>query len=105
MTMTGEPGGPPVPNKMVRECGMVTTMSPCPMCAGAVIQFGMPLVVMAENVTAPGGEKILADHGVEVVNMKDMGCVAMVSEWIRGDGAQIWDNPDLATPFKRQWNK
>lgn len=100
-TLTGEPGGPPVPDNMLPECAMFTTMSPCPMCSGACILYGIKLVVLAENETSASGEPILADHGVEVVNLKDQGILGMFREWVKQDGGKIWGNPQLATPQQR----
>ena len=48
---------------------MYTTLSPCPMCAGAAILFGIKRVVLGENRTFVGGESELLDYGVEVVNL------------------------------------
>lgn len=101
VTLTGEPGGPPVPDNMLAECAMFTTLSACAMCSGACIQYGLKLVVMAENVHASGGEKILADHGVELVDMKDQACIDMFEKWIKNDAGRIWGNPTLATQMRR----
>ncbi|BEI87414.1 uncharacterized protein CcaverHIS019_0101320 [Cutaneotrichosporon cavernicola] len=100
-TMTGEAGGPPVPDNLMAECGMFTTMSPCPMCAGACAQFGLKLVVMAENETCSHGEFVLAHFGIEAVNLKDGEMLNTVNAWIKGPGASTWDNPELAVPLRR----
>ncbi|GMK54426.1 hypothetical protein CspeluHIS016_0110120 [Cutaneotrichosporon spelunceum] len=100
-TMTGEQGASPVPDNIMTECGMFTTMSPCPMCAGACAQFGLKLVVMAENETCSHGEFVLANFGIEAVNLRDAEMLNTVNTWIKGPGASTWNNPQLAVPLRR----
>ena len=56
------------------KCTLYTTLSPCPMCSGAVILYNIPRVVIGENATLMGAESLLACNGVEVVVLNDMRC-------------------------------
>ncbi len=64
------------------DCVMVTTLSPCWFCSGLVRQFGIGAVVMGESVNFTGGHEWLAEHGVEVIDLHDEECVALLSEFI-----------------------
>ena len=56
------------------ECTLYTTLSPCPMCSGAIILYNIPRVVIGENTTLMGAEKFLECNGVEVVVLNDLRC-------------------------------
>ena len=66
----------------LRRATMVTTLSPCDMCTGAILLYGIPRVVIGENRTFFGGEDLLRSRGVEVVVLDDAECVAMMTEFI-----------------------
>ena len=72
---------------------MVTTLSPCPMCTGAVLLYGIPRVVIGENRTFLGAEDLLRERGVEVVVLDDPACVALMTGFIR-DQPRLW-NEDI----------
>jgi cytosine/creatinine deaminase len=61
---------------------MYTTLSPCDMCSGAILLYGIPRVVMGENSTFVGAEKTLTDRGVELVNMHSDVCVDLMKQFI-----------------------
>jgi cytosine/creatinine deaminase len=65
-----------------------TTLSPCDMCSGAILLYGIPKVVVGENRTFLGSEDLLRDQGVEVVVLDDPRAVKMMREFIVA-------NPDL----------
>lgn len=65
-----------------RAVTMYTTLSPCMMCAGTIVQFGIRRVVIGEAKNFPGNEDFLRDHGVEVVVLGDPDCTEMMSEFI-----------------------
>lgn len=73
---------------------LVTTLSPCMMCAGAIVQFGIPRVVVGENRTFPGNIAFLRAHGIEVVLLDDADCVALMRRFIR-ERPDLWDE-DIA---------
>jgi cytosine deaminase len=72
-----------------RGLTLYTTLSPCMMCTGTIIQFKIPRVVIGENRTFGGNEELLRSRGVEVVVLDDPGCVAMMQAFQR-DHAETW---------------
>jgi len=75
---------------------MVTTLSPCDMCTGAILLYGIPRVVVGENSTFYGGEDYLRARGVEVVVLDDAECVAMMQDFIAAN-PELW-NEDIGEP-------
>jgi cytosine/creatinine deaminase len=61
---------------------MYTTLSPCPMCSGAILLYGIPRVVLGENRTFMGAEDELRRHGVAVVNLDSPVCAGLMREFI-----------------------
>ncbi|TYT25837.1 nucleoside deaminase [Luteimonas viscosa] len=76
-----------------RDTIMVTTLSPCWYCSGLVRQFGIGTVVMGESVNFHGGHDWLRQHGVNVVDLRDPGCIAMLGDWIAAN-PEVW-NEDI----------
>ena len=76
------------PASVYRGCTLYTTLSPCPMCAGAILLYGIPRVVIGENETFRGDEELLRSRGVEVKVSGDERCVALMRGFIAA-------NPDL----------
>jgi cytosine/creatinine deaminase len=72
---------------------MYTTLSPCDMCTGAILLYGIPRVVMGENRTFVGGEDLLRSRGVEVDNLDSEECVELMREFI-AEHPEIW-NEDI----------
>ena len=70
------------PAQVYRESVLYTTLSPCPMCSGAVLLYGIPRVVVGENRTFMGEEALLLSRGVVVEVVDDATCVALISEFI-----------------------
>ena len=68
--------------KTYRDTVLYTTLSPCMMCCGTIVQFGIPRVVVGENTTFGGNEDFLRAHGVEVVIADDQDCVALMEKFI-----------------------
>lgn len=56
------------------KCTLYTTLSPCPMCSGAVILYNIPKVVIGDNTTLMGAENLLKSNDVDVVVLNDMKC-------------------------------
>ncbi|MYH71295.1 MAG: nucleoside deaminase [Acidimicrobiia bacterium] len=65
-----------------QECVMYTTLSPCAMCTGAILLYGIPKVVVGENTTFLGEEELLRSRGVEVVVLDDEECKELMREFI-----------------------
>ncbi len=80
-----------------RYCDTVlySTLMPCYLCAGAVIQFGIPKVIAGESVNFAGAEDFLRERGVEVVNLSLPGVTKMMADYIECH-ADIW-NEDIGT--------
>jgi creatinine deaminase len=72
---------------------MYTTLSPCSMCTGAILLYGIPKVVIGENKTFLGEEALLASHGVEVAVLNDDTCIQMMRDFITEEPA-LW-NEDI----------
>lgn len=68
---------------------LYTTLSPCMMCTGAILHFGIKRVVVGENVNFPGNIDFLKQHGVEVVLVDDAECKALMARFIAEQPA-IW---------------
>ncbi len=73
---------------------LYTTLSPCMMCAGTIVQFGVPRVVIGENRSFPGNIEFLTAHGVDVWLLDDADCIALMSRFIR-ERPELWDE-DIA---------
>ncbi|RRQ23796.1 nucleoside deaminase [Guyparkeria sp. SCN-R1] len=65
-----------------RECTLYTTLSPCPMCSGAIRLYGIPRVVIGENRSFLGEEAWLREHGVEVTVVNDQRCIELMQRFI-----------------------
>jgi cytosine deaminase len=72
-----------------RECVMYTTLSPCSMCSGAILLYGIPTVIVGENQTFLGEEEWLRSRGVSVTVLQDETCVRLMREFIR-DHPELW---------------
>ncbi len=73
---------------------LYTTLSPCMMCAGTVVQFGVPRVVVGEDRNFPGNPEFLRAHGVDVVLLDDPDCTELMARFIR-ERPELWDE-DIA---------
>lgn len=76
-----------------KECTLYTTLSPCSMCSGAILLYGIPRVVIGENKTFMGSEELLMKSGVEVVVLDDEECKSMMKEFI-STKPELW-NEDI----------
>jgi creatinine deaminase len=72
-----------------RASTMVTTLSPCAMCAGAILLYGIPRVVIGENRTFMGEEALLRARGVEVEVVQDPRCIEMMTTFVR-EHPELW---------------
>ena len=76
-----------------RESTLYTTLSPCAMCSGAILLYGIPRVVVAENRTFVGEEELLRSRGVRVEVLDDDYCVKMMTDFIAREPT-LW-NEDI----------
>lgn len=72
-----------------RDAALYTTLAPCSMCTGAILLFGIPLVVVGEARTFPGELDLLRERGVEVVVLDDSRCVGLMERFQRAY-PQVW---------------
>ena len=82
-----------LPASVYRRTTMYTTLSPCHMCTGAILLYGIPRVVLGENRTFLGAEDLLRAHGVEVVNLDSEECYRLMQEFI-AEHPELW-NEDI----------
>lgn len=81
------------PAKVYRESVLYTTLSPCPMCSGAILLYGIPKVIAGENKTFLGEEALLRSRGVDVQVLQDPMCIELMETFIR-ENPQLW-NEDI----------
>jgi cytosine/creatinine deaminase len=77
-----------------KDTVLYTSLSPCMMCSGTIVQFGIPRVVIGENKTFGGNEEFLRSRGVEVVIADDPDCTALMTRFIK-EKPELW-NEDIA---------
>ncbi len=68
---------------------LYTTLSPCMMCAGTIVQFGIPRVIIGENENFSGNIEFLLDHGVTVQLLHDDLCFILLAKFIK-ENPKIW---------------
>lgn len=72
-----------LPAHIYRECTLYTTLSPCQMCSGAILLYGIPRVVIGENKTFMGEEELLKSRGVDLTVLDDPTCVKLMADFIK----------------------
>ncbi len=83
------------PASVYRGCTIYTTLSPCPMCTGAILLYRIPRVVIGENTTFVGAEELLRAAGVEVDVLEDLECIQMMTQFIE-ENPTLW-NEDIGS--------
>jgi cytosine deaminase len=81
------------PARVYRESALYTTLSPCAMCSGAILLYGIPHVVVGENRTFRGEEELLRARGVRVEVVQDDRCIQMMADFI-AEHPELW-NEDI----------
>ena len=81
------------PARVYREATLYTTLSPCPMCSGAIVLYGIPKVVIGENRTFRGEEEWLISRGVTVELLQEERCIRLMSDFI-SRSPELW-NEDI----------
>lgn len=79
-----------LPARVYRESTLYTTLSPCSMCSGAILLYGIPRVVIGENRTFLGDEALLRERGVDLTVVDDAECIALMRRFI-ADSPELWD--------------
>jgi cytosine/creatinine deaminase len=82
-----------MPAAIYRESVLYTTLSPCPMCVGAILLYGIPRVVIGENRNFRGEEELLRSRGVQVELLQDEECIALMRQFIE-NRPDLW-NEDI----------
>lgn len=85
-----------LPAAIYKEAVLYTTLSPCSMCSGTILLYGIPKVVIAENHNFLGEETLLASRGVELEVLNDDSCIQMMSDFIAAN-PELW-NEDIGEP-------
>lgn len=81
------------PAKVYQESVLYTTLSPCPMCSGTILLYGIPKIIIGENKTFMGEEKLLKERGVEVIVIDDTKCKELMDTFIK-EKPSLW-NEDI----------
>lgn len=81
------------PARVYRESVLYTTLSPCAMCSGAILLYGIPKIIVGENRTFMGEEDLLRSRGVEVIVLQDATCIDLMSNFI-ASRPELW-NEDI----------
>src|SRR4030088_1714813 len=68
--------------KVYRECTMYSSLSPCPMCSGAIVLYRIPRVVVGENKTCQGAEEYMRANGIQVDVLQDDQCIRLMTDFI-----------------------
>ena len=82
-----------LPAHIYRECTLYTTLSPCPMCSGAILLYGIPKVVIGENLTFIGEEELLKSRGVQLEVVQSKECIDLMQKFIEAYPS-VW-NEDI----------
>jgi cytosine deaminase len=85
-----------LPARTYRESVLYTTLSPCAMCSGAILLYGIPKVVIGENQTFMGEEDLLRSRGVVIEVLQDPACVDLMRRFIASK-PDVW-NEDIGEP-------
>jgi cytosine deaminase len=78
------------PARVYRDCTLYTTLSPCPMCSGAILIYKIARVVAGENRTFLGAEEYLRANGVQVEVVQDEECIQLMTDFIRAN-PKLWN--------------
>jgi len=82
-----------LPAAIYRDATLYTTLSPCAMCSGAILLYGIPRVIIGENRTFHGEEELLASRGVSIEVWQDPTCIRLMTEFIEAH-PELW-NEDI----------
>ena len=82
--------------RVYKDCTIYTTLSPCAMCSGSILLYGIPRVVIGENQTFVGEEELLRSRGVSLDVVQDQACIDLMRDFIRSN-PELW-NEDIGVP-------
>ncbi|MEM7301800.1 MAG: nucleoside deaminase [Pseudomonadota bacterium] len=84
--------------KSYKSMTLYTSLSPCMMCSGTIVQFEIPRVVVGENVNFGGNEDFLRERGVDVIVVNDAECIALMDRFIK-EKPELWAE-DIAEDYE-----
>lgn len=76
-----------------KDTVIYSTLMPCYMCAGTIVQFNIPKVIVGESKTFTGAREFMESHGVEVIDLENQECIDMMTNFIN-DKPELW-NEDI----------
>lgn len=82
-----------LPASVYRNSVIYSTLSPCPMCSGAIVLYKIPRVIVGENKTFLGAEDYMRGNGVQVEVVQDVECIALMTDFVKAN-PQLW-NEDI----------
>ena len=82
-----------LPASVYQRCTIYSTLSPCPMCSGAILLYGIPRVIIGENKTFQGPEEYVRSQGVDVEIRQDADCIKLMEDFIAAE-PELW-NEDI----------
>ncbi|HLP77656.1 MAG TPA: nucleoside deaminase [Candidatus Paceibacterota bacterium] len=82
-----------LPASVYKRCTLYSTLSPCPMCSGAALLYGIPRIVIGENVTFKGPEDYLQSQGLRLEIVQDRTCIQLMRDFIAAR-PELW-NEDI----------
>lgn len=82
-----------LPAAVYRNCIIYSTLSPCPMCSGAIVLYKIPRVIVGENRTFLGAEDYMRSQGIQVEVLQDPECIQLMTDFIQAH-PQLW-NEDI----------
>lgn len=82
-----------LPAAVYRKSTIYSTLSPCPMCSGAIVLYKIPRVVVGENRTFQGAEDYMRGNGIQVEIVDDQECIRLMTDFVRAN-PQLW-NEDI----------
>ncbi len=82
-----------LPARVYQSSTIYSTLSPCPMCSGAIVLYKIPRVIVGENRTFLGAEEYMRANGIEVTVAQDAECIRLMTEFVQAN-PQLW-NEDI----------
>lgn len=82
-----------LPASIYRQCTLYSTLSPCPMCSGAILLYQIPSLVVGENVTFQGPEAYVRSQGIKLSVLNDQRCISLMRKFIE-EKPDLW-NEDI----------
>jgi len=81
------------PASIYQKSSLYTTLSPCNMCSGAILLYGIPNIIIGENLTFKGEEELLQSRGIDIEVLQDPICIKLMKDYIHNN-PDIW-NEDI----------